>query len=483
MEVEGVTVSAGVPTIWFSLIRTPGGKRLALLDHAANRRRRRGHAGGSDRQVCREYGVEVRHGWGMTETAAVATMGCLGAEQANVPAAARHALIARQGKSVFGIEIKVVDEFGATLPRDGTSQGELMVRGQWIIDRYYKADASALVDGWFPTGDIATIDAEGTMQIRDRAKDLIKTGGEWISSIDLENHAIGHPAVAMAAVIGVKHPKWDERPLLFVVRKPGHSLERDEILAFLAASSRQDGGCRRRLFSWIRCPWEAPARYKRSCCGSVRRVVQLARRARNHRACDQRHALWGSEQAMRRIIQSVGIPALMFCLCAPVPGRCGGYRLPGQGRAGAQTDPADRRAQRSAVGDSRTVQRSARGHRSDSDTSKLPLPKEPPDAAPLMTDIPRLRAGMVGGQFWSVWVPVGHQGARSRPGDRRANRSGEAHGRANTLRFSRSPIPPPMFAESTRRARIASLIGIEGGHQINDSLAVCARCTISGRAT
>ena len=109
-----------------------------------------------------------------------------------------------------------------------------MVRGQWIIDRYYKADASALVDGWFPTGDIATIDAEGTMQIRDRAKDLIKTGGEWISSIDLENHAIGHPAVAMAAVIGVKHPKWDERPLLFVVRKPGHSLERDEILAFLA---------------------------------------------------------------------------------------------------------------------------------------------------------------------------------------------------------------------------------------------------------
>jgi fatty-acyl-CoA synthase len=185
-------------------------------------------------KFAQEYGVEVRHGWGMTETTAVATMGCLGAEHSDVPAAARHALIARQGKSVFGIEIKVVDEFGATLPRDGTSQGELMVRGQWIIDRYYKADASALVDGWFPTGDIATIDAEGTMQIRDRAKDLIKTGGEWISSIDLENHAIGHPAVAMAAVIGVKHPKWDERPLLFVVRKPGHTLERDEILAFLA---------------------------------------------------------------------------------------------------------------------------------------------------------------------------------------------------------------------------------------------------------
>ncbi len=234
MEVEGVTVSAGVPTIWFSLIRhlEENGLRFSTM--------RRTVVGGAAMpaaliaKFAQEYGVEVRHGWGMTETTAVATMGCLGAEHSDVPAAARHALIARQGKSVFGIEIKVVDEFGATLPRDGTSQGELMVRGQWIIDRYYKADASALVDGWFPTGDIATIDAEGTMQIRDRAKDLIKTGGEWISSIDLENHAIGHPAVAMAAVIGVKHPKWDERPLLFVVRKPGHSLERDEILAFLA---------------------------------------------------------------------------------------------------------------------------------------------------------------------------------------------------------------------------------------------------------
>ena len=108
-----------------------------------------------------------------------------------------------------------------------------MVRGQWILARYYKSDASALVDGWFPTGDIATIDAQGLMQIRDRTKDVIKTGGEWISSIDLENAAMGHPAVAMAAVIGVKHPKWDERPLLFIVRKPASSVERDEILSFL----------------------------------------------------------------------------------------------------------------------------------------------------------------------------------------------------------------------------------------------------------
>ena len=169
----------------------------------------------------------------MTETTAVATMSCLSPKNRELPVAEQHAVIARQGKSVFGIEIKVVDEYGATLPRDGVSQGELLVRGQWIVQSYYKAEASPLVDGWFPTGDIATIDAHGVMQIRDRAKDVIKTGGEWISSIDLENAAMGHPAVAMAAVIGVKHPKWDERPLLFVVRKPGKAVEREEILAFL----------------------------------------------------------------------------------------------------------------------------------------------------------------------------------------------------------------------------------------------------------
>ena len=142
--------------------------------------------------------------------------------------------MAKQGKSVFGVEIKVVDETGRTLPRDGQSQGQLMVRGQWTVSGYYKAEESALIDGWLPTGDIATIDAQGTMQIRDRAKDLIKTGGEWISSIDLEDVAMAHPAVAMAAVVGVRHPRWEERPLLFIVRKSDQSLEGDEILAFLA---------------------------------------------------------------------------------------------------------------------------------------------------------------------------------------------------------------------------------------------------------
>jgi 3-(methylthio)propionyl---CoA ligase len=170
----------------------------------------------------------------MIEIIVVVMLGVLTPRDRTRPLPEQHALLARQGKSVFGVDIKVVDDTGATLPRDDTSQGELMVRGHWIIDTYFKGEQSPLVDGWFPTGDIATISAEGVMQIRDRTKDVIKTGGEWISSIDLESAAVAHPAVAMAAVIGVKHPKWDERPLLFIVRKPGQSLEKEEILAFLA---------------------------------------------------------------------------------------------------------------------------------------------------------------------------------------------------------------------------------------------------------
>ncbi|MDD5334091.1 MAG: long-chain-fatty-acid--CoA ligase [Rhodoferax sp.] len=234
MEAEQVTVSAGVPTIWLALMQhvQQNGLRFSSM--------RRTAVGGSAMPAALiarfvdDYGVEVRHGWGMTETTAVATMSSLAPGQMELPAAERHAIVAKQGKSLFGVEIKVVDENGATLPRDGVSQGELLVRGQWIVTGYYKGETSPLVDGWFPTGDIATIDAQGVMQIRDRTKDVIKTGGEWISSIDLESAAMGHPAVAMAAVIGVKHPKWDERPLLFIVRKPGQALERDEILAFLS---------------------------------------------------------------------------------------------------------------------------------------------------------------------------------------------------------------------------------------------------------
>ena len=233
LEAEQVTMTAGVPTIWMGLIQhvEQNGLRFNHL--------KRTLVGGTampQALIARfvdDYGVEVRHGWGMTETTAVATLSVLSRQDMARPAAERHAIIARQGKPVPGIEIKVVDESGHTLPRDDKSQGELMVRGHWIMERYYKADRTALVDGWFPTGDIATISADGVLTIRDRTKDVIKSGGEWISSIDLENAAVGHPAVAMAAVIGIPDPKWDERPLLFVVRKPGQSLEKQEILDFL----------------------------------------------------------------------------------------------------------------------------------------------------------------------------------------------------------------------------------------------------------
>ncbi len=234
MESERVTVSAGVPLIWLGLLQyvQQNGLKFSTM--------RRTVVGGSAMpqtliaSFADDYGVEVRHGWGMTETTAVATIGGLSPQDLARPAAERHAIVARQGKSMFGIDIKVVDDAGATLPRDGVAQGELMVRGQWVASGYYRAEGSPLVDGWFATGDIASIDADGRMQIRDRTKDVIKSGGEWISSIDLENAAMAHPAVAMAAVIGVKHPKWEERPLLLIVRRPGQALEREEVLAFLA---------------------------------------------------------------------------------------------------------------------------------------------------------------------------------------------------------------------------------------------------------
>jgi 3-(methylthio)propionyl---CoA ligase len=234
IEYEKITVSAGVPTVWLQLLQYVEQHDLKFSTL------KRVISGGSAVPLAmiakfdERFGIEVRQGWGMTETTAAATMSCATAEQLQWGPARRHAAAANCGKAVFGVEIKVVGEDGTTLPRDGKSQGELMVRGQWIVSSYYKSDLSPLKEGWFPTGDIATIDSQGVMQIRDRAKDLIKTGGEWISSIDLENAAIGHPCVAAAAVIGVKHPKWQERPLLFIVRKPGHSLEPQDILAFLA---------------------------------------------------------------------------------------------------------------------------------------------------------------------------------------------------------------------------------------------------------
>lgn len=233
MESEGVTISAGVPTIWQALLAfmEEQGLRFTTMKRTA--------VGGSAMpqaliaKFMDTYQVDVRHGWGMTETTAIGTMGGLMPASKDWSSTQKQALLAKQGRSAFGVEIKTVNEASETLPRDGVSQGELMVRGHWILASYYKAEASPLINGWFPTGDIATIDSEGVMQIRDRTKDVIKTGGEWISSIDLEGAAVAHPAVAMAAVIGVKHPKWDERPLMFIVRKPGTTLEKKDMLQFL----------------------------------------------------------------------------------------------------------------------------------------------------------------------------------------------------------------------------------------------------------
>ncbi|HEX3845806.1 MAG TPA: long-chain-fatty-acid--CoA ligase [Steroidobacteraceae bacterium] len=234
MESERVTRSAGVPTVLLGLLQHVESHELELSTL------RRICSGGSlvPASLIAKYaerGIELLQGWGMTETSGVATMTCLTADEAGGPQAERCGLTAKQGRTPFGVEIKVVDEDGRTLPRDGTSQGELMIRGQWIVSGYYKSETSPIVDGWLRTGDVATIDANGILQIRDRIKDLIKTGGEWISSIDVENVACNHPSVAQAAVIGVRHPKWQERPLLFVVRRPGHELARQQILDHLGA--------------------------------------------------------------------------------------------------------------------------------------------------------------------------------------------------------------------------------------------------------
>ena len=233
-EREGVTFSAGVPTVWFGALQylREQGIRPSTLKRVL--------VGGSAcppamlKALEEDYGIEVLHGWGMTEMSPVGTISQLKAKHVGLPAAERRAVKAKQGRAVFGVDLKIVDGAGRELPWDGTATGDLLVKGPWIAAGYFKEPGSALVDGWFPTGDVATIDPDGYVQITDRSKDVIKSGGEWISSIELENIAVGHPAVAEAAVIGVKHPRWDERPLLIVQTRAGATLTREEMLAFYA---------------------------------------------------------------------------------------------------------------------------------------------------------------------------------------------------------------------------------------------------------
>ncbi|MGE3867625.1 MAG: AMP-binding protein, partial [Hyphomonadaceae bacterium] len=233
---EGVTFTGGVPTIWTMYLdhlartgETPGALQRVMIGGSAVPR-------SMAEAFKRRYGVRVLQLWGMTETCP------LGVVATPTPALAAagedamdEAIWTRQGRVQFGIELKIVDEEGGDLPWDGESSGALMVRGPWVVQRYFKAAADAAdADGWFDTGDVATIDENGFMRITDRKKDVIKSGGEWISSIDLENIAAGCPGVRIAAVVGVPHPKWEERPVLVIETHEGVEVTEDAVLEFLS---------------------------------------------------------------------------------------------------------------------------------------------------------------------------------------------------------------------------------------------------------
>jgi fatty-acyl-CoA synthase len=232
-EGEKVSMSAGVPTVWQGLLGhlRQNGLRFSTLRSTV--------IGGSScppamiRTFQEEYGVKVLHAWGMTEMSPLGTVCNLKTKHLSWPAEEQFKVEVTQGRAVFGVDMKIVGGSGEELPWDGKAFGDLMVRGPWVVRGYFKGEGGdPLVDGWFPTGDVATMSPDGYMQITDRSKDVIKSGGEWISSIDLENIAVAHPAVQQAAVIGVAHPKWDERPLLIIVKRPGMEVSRAELLKF-----------------------------------------------------------------------------------------------------------------------------------------------------------------------------------------------------------------------------------------------------------
>ena len=238
IEGEGVTYAAGVPTVWQMLLThmKANGLKFSSLNRTV--------IGGSAcppamiQTFMDDYGVEVLHAWGMTEMSPLGTLCTLKNKHLKLPEPEQMKIRLKQGRAIFGVDMKIVDEVGKDLAHDGKAYGDLLVKGPWVVAEYFKGEGgSPLVKDshgveWFPTGDVATIDADGYMQITDRSKDVIKSGGEWISSIDIENIAVAHPSVLMAACIGVKHPKWDERPIVAVVKKPDAQVSRDELLAF-----------------------------------------------------------------------------------------------------------------------------------------------------------------------------------------------------------------------------------------------------------
>ncbi len=232
-EAEGVTFSAGVPTVWLGLVNHVLQNDLRFSTF------RRTVIGGSACPpammdlLIDKLGVEVVHAWGMTEMSPLGTACTLLGKHLALPVESQRAVLRKQGHAIYGVDMKIVDDDGSELPWDGATYGHLLVKGPWVVSGYFRGEGGdVLQDGWFPTGDVATIDPDGYMAITDRSKDVIKSGGEWIGSIDLENIAMAHPAVLQAACIGVAHPKWAERPLLVVVKRPGASVSRDELLAY-----------------------------------------------------------------------------------------------------------------------------------------------------------------------------------------------------------------------------------------------------------
>ncbi len=236
MNEEKVTHSAGVPTVWLAMFQhidatgdTPRFLRQVTIGGSAAPRAM------IERIMGMGMGVVVKHLWGMTETSPIGTAGFHPPTWDEMSHDAQVDHVCKQGQVPFGIELRILNDEGTVLPRDGTSSGRLQVRGPWVVKRYFQAEADAVdAEQWFDTGDVAVLHSDGTMQITDRAKDVIKSGGEWISSVELENAAIGCAGVAEAAAIGVAHPRWDERPILLVVRKPGSDVSPGEITAHLA---------------------------------------------------------------------------------------------------------------------------------------------------------------------------------------------------------------------------------------------------------
>ena len=233
IEAEKVTFAAGVPTVWQMLL---GHMKPAHLKFSSLKRTVIGGSACPPAMIDAfrdDYGVDVLHAWGMTEMSPLGTLCTLKNKHLSLPAEAQMKLRLKQGRAIFGVDMKIVNDAGQALPHDGKTYGDLLVKGPWIIREYFKQEGPPpLIDGWFPTGDVATIDEDGFMQITDRSKDVIKSGGEWISSIDIENIAMAHPDVAMAACIGMPHPKWDERPVVCVVKKPGSALTSAELIKF-----------------------------------------------------------------------------------------------------------------------------------------------------------------------------------------------------------------------------------------------------------